>query len=320
MANFAFSRRQFFGGRAPSSSEPANESPVASDDLGLPREKLSDCAYQALGHCDVALRGSKDPHVVSKHLLTRLGLRWGQIVDVVDLTLPETPRVIASVISVEVRPGAHLPLVVPNDAADGKGDVFHARVTQHARSLYGLTVEDRFAQIEYERDMQAAQDQETRTMHRRVWAAGGFVGLATMALIGAGPAVERWLKPDEEDPVAALDRHILERGPREVAVVIAVDRSIKKDPTRARAFLSRVSPRHYDAFVSYAASGEVSEPNAVLLVQVLHRLALLELSLGKPSDEQADARTAFESRYNLIIRDTPYQGVRLEAVDLLKRF
>jgi hypothetical protein len=246
-------------------------------------------------------------------MLTQVGLRWGQIVDVIDGA--DTRKVIATVISVEVRPGAHLPLVVPVEGAGEVGAIFSDLVTQRTQELYQFTVEDRILEIEKEC---AAKEQERKILHRRIMLAGGSVLFAGVAFVGAGPIVERWLKSQEEDPATALSRRVTERGPQDVANVLNVDSSIQKDPVDAGTFLSRLSPKHYDSLSQYAASAEVSESDALILLKVLHRLARLELSRGSGADKEALSRDAFERRFRLVLSDSPYQPVKAAVVDLLK--
>ncbi len=290
-------------------------------DLGLKSEsELLECALSVLHHNKISLQSVSKPPTEAESLLSAYGLPWGRIVHVVDNgPFGRESSIIASVVSVDVRDGAHLPFVIPEPGSDGVGEAFREAVQKAAKRDFGFTVEDRFAEIDGERAERAAQFRRTRNAIGLYLIAGVSISIGTAAFVGSGPLVERLLRSQDEDPVIALNRHVADRGPRQVAMALQVDRLIQNDPDQARTFLSRLSPGHYDSLAKYAALGEISEPDALLLVQVLHRLAQLELSFEKASKEQPGARAAFERRFNLIFHDSPYREVRYEVADILKR-
>jgi hypothetical protein len=154
--------------------EKALQSLGGERDLGLPTTELISIAERVVGHNVVSSEESSAFLQAQLKLLTQAGISHGNPVHVV--VNPESivdRSSLASIIPVAFN-GEYLPLVIPHERADKKGDEFRNKVEERVQELFATTATQKVTEA-----LDALGERQKKI---RGWALAGSIALAAGGL------------------------------------------------------------------------------------------------------------------------------------------
>jgi hypothetical protein len=283
--------------------EKALQSLGGQRDLGLPSAELISIAERVVGHNSLSLEESSTSLQAQRKLLKQAGISYGSPVDVV--VEPESAverSSLASIIPVAFN-GVYLPLVIPHERADKKGDEFRDKVEERVQDLFSTTTTQKVSE--------ALDALSARQKKIRGWALAGSIAIAAggFANVTLPYAYDSYLKfaASHAEAVAKAER---ERRSAMMEELYKTHAMLSIDPSKADQLLASVTAEHYDIL----ASTLIDEPQSIeTLGPVLRDLAKVELSIGRPifgTNSSQGAQIYFDTLILRIIKDGRVETAR----------